>query len=250
MKPTLFFRSAVTVCLLGAFSARAQTANPYLSQAKVFFQGLDFEKCVKRLNAAAKWKANSNETLAEVQLYLGLCKLGLNKDAEAAEHFERSVSLNRDIELPPLQSPKTRAFFESAKTRMEKTLGLAAKPAPIPMAPTPSAPVPVPDAPKQATLVPQPTSETTPDMVAPAPQGKRLAAPIALAGTSAVAAGLAAYFGVQAKSLEGQANAANFQSDAVTLGQRARTQALLSNSAWGVAGATAAAAVITYFVLN
>ena len=255
MTATVWTRCAVAVLLLGAVSARAQSgANPYLSQAKVYFQALEFEKCIKRLTAASKWRDNTREALADIQLYFGLCKLGVLKDDEATEHFERSVSLNNDIALPPLQSPKTKALFDKAKARMSKILGLGPKPVPD-KAPAPEpAPVPpkaaVQDTPKAVTLVPPTPLETAPEVTTAPPQGKRWVAPVVLGGASVAAVGLASFFGVQAKNLEGQANAAHFQSDAVQLGQQAKTQALLSNASWGVAGAAATAAVVTYFILN
>jgi hypothetical protein len=74
--------------------------------------------------------------------------------------------------------------------------------------------------------------------------------PITL-GIAAVAfTGASAFFGVQAKNAEQNANQAHFYSDAVSYGADANMQALLANVGFAIAGAAAIAAVIAFFVLN
>src|SRR3989442_2358482 len=99
--------------------ALADEANPYLNQAKTFQQGLDFEKCLKRLEQAARW-SNSKAQLAQIELYSGLCELGLGHDTEALDHFELGLALDPTLVLPPGLGPKTAALFNKAKAKAPK----------------------------------------------------------------------------------------------------------------------------------
>lgn len=229
--------------LLVATTASADTRNPYLLQAKVFHQGLDFEKCLKRLEQAGKWE-NSTEQLADIELYTGLCQLALGKEKDATEHFELALNINDTLELPPLQGPKVTALFEKIRKKV-----IASKPQPpAPVAVVEAKPEPlVSDVPLQPKLTP---TEPTPIVEATPPKERHVVVPIIFGVTAVAAVGVAAYFGVQAKSLEQQANAAPFESDAVAAGRQAQTNALIANVGFGLAGAAAATAVLTYLLMN
>ncbi len=226
---------ALGLCImLLATSSAAESRNPYLLQAKVFFQGLDFEKCLKRLEQAGKWQ-NTTEQLADVELYVGLCELALGNEKDAMDHFEVACSIDENLSLPPLQGPKVTAVFEKARAKAKV---LSTKPA---------LPSPTSDSPALTKLTPDNPSrfiETT------APTERHLVVPIVIGATAIAAAGVATYFGLQAKSLELQANAARYESDAVSMGREARTNALAANVAFGIAGAATVTAIVTYLLIN
>ncbi|MBK7862939.1 MAG: hypothetical protein IPJ65_30880 [Archangiaceae bacterium] len=220
--------------------ALAATPNPYLAQAKVLHQGLEFEKCLKRLDQAGRWQSTTAE-LAQVELYFGLCAFGLGKAKDAAEHFEMGLKLDPALELPPLVGPKVTAMFERAKEKLAGAPAVEAKPEPTPT--PPPAAVEEPKAPPVVAVEPAP-------VVAPQ-RPVRLAAPLVLVGVGAVSAAVAAYFGVTAQSLARQAKEPTaFQSDALAWSSQAKTDALLCNVLWAVAGAAVIAAVITLIAQN
>lgn len=228
------------------------TPNPYLAQARVFHQGLEFEKCLKRLETAATWPETTQKEFAEIELYSGLCSLGMGREKDAVTHFELGLRVDQKLQLPPLQSPRVKRLFAQTQQRVVASLEHEPPPAaqpvdePVGNAPTATA---------APSLTPaSPTGEAAPAVTAAATREQsrrpRLVAPLVLAGVSLLAGGAAVYFGVEARSLATSANAATYQDDALTLGSSARTNMVLSNVAWGTAGALLVAAVITYFVLN
>lgn len=229
-------------CLAGA--ASAGNGNVYLAQAKVFYQGLEFEKCLARLDQASRMPDNSQAELAEVELYNGLCRFNLGKRDDAETNFKLALQLNPDVSLPPGTSPRIAAIFDplAAKAREDRDAELAAQQ-------KKSAAEQL-DAPREVTLAPAPaTTNAVPSLSADAQPGGSKVLPLALGGTS-VAAGVAAViFGSMAKAHETQANnPATFYSDAQRLGQDAQREALIANVALGVAGAAAAGAVITWLM--
>jgi hypothetical protein len=218
--------------------------NPYLSQAKVLHQGLDFEKCLKRLQQATRWE-NSNEQLAEIELYSGLCQFGLGHERDANEHFEMGLKIDPKLALPPLVGPKISALFQKAQAKVLPRVASQ-----TPSAPPPEPPPPPP--PKKVELTPEPAPAAPVEPVElhqEAPKHERhVVAPLAVLGVSAAAAVVAIVFGAQAKSYESKANAGMFESDSITWGATARTDALVANVCWAVAGAALIAAIITFFV--
>lgn len=218
------------------FVASPEPANPFVAQAKGLYQKLEFEKCLKRLDQAGRWD-NSKRELAEIELYAGLCLLGLGNEKEAVERLEMALKLDRQVELPPLVSPKVSTLFDKLRAR----LGPAPEPEPEP-APPPA------DAPAAVNLEPPPPPP--PAIVEPQSKPVRLGAPLAV-GAIAVASGIAGgVLGGMAKSTEVESRTAHFESDAVMLGRRAQTEALAANVCFAVAGAAAVTALIIYLVQN
>lgn len=215
--------------------------NPYLAQAKVFYQGLEFEKCLQRLDQAARWKNTPQESV-DVELYSGLCKYNLGRAKDAADHFELAVKLKPTAALPPYTSPKIQAVFDEVKQRV----------APAPPVEAPKDAVATADAPTKTELTPAPKVEEPLDASLREPEtsgsGRSYVAPIALGGAAVIAAGLGGYMGLQAKSFESQANAARFESDALALGAQAQQNATFANVGFGVAVAAATGAVVTFLL--
>lgn len=214
--------------LLCAPSAWAQPApNPYLAQARVFYQGLEFERCLQRLKQAGARESTVAEQ-AEIALYGGLCNAQLGNFEAAELHFTRALELDRTLELPPYTSPKIEALFQEVASRLP-----AAEEAPSPSAALTPRELP-PPAYRGADLSAQPQ--------------RSYVAPIAFGGAALLAGGAATYFGLQAQRFEGEANAAHFEVDAHRLGQDARRNATFANIGLGVATAAVSGAIITWLM--
>jgi hypothetical protein len=107
----------------------------------------------------------------------------------------------------------------------------------------PPPPAPPPPAPVAAKV--EPVVEAQPEE----PQKTRhLVVPFVAVGVGAVSGALAAYFGATAKSFEGRANNAPFESDAIALGGQATTNALAANICWGIAAGALVLAVVLFLV--
>src|SRR5437016_5583825 len=113
-----FLIAPILALILPALSARASEApNPFLKEARVFFEDLEYQKCVRRLEAGSDWHSEAAE-LVEVELLSGLCKAHMGRNAEAVDHFKTALHLNPQSELPPATSPKVISLFEDAKSRV------------------------------------------------------------------------------------------------------------------------------------
>lgn len=230
-------------CLIAAISsaAAAETSskpNPYLAQAKVFHQGLQFEKCLKRLGQAPNWQSSVLEQ-AEVELYLGLCHFGLGHVADAEEHWAMALRVERSVALPPMQSPKVQALFNKVKSDMPAAVEVEADVEPAPSA----------VAPKAVELIPAPI-EQPPAVTAEPVREVRWVVPALLGAGAAAGLVLGLVQGVAAKSSETQANTAVFADDAARLGAQAQTHATVSTVAFSVGSALAVGAVLTAVLLN
>lgn len=232
---------------LGAAPAvlAAERPNPYLSQARVYYLGLEYERCTERLQQATQWSSTPEEQV-EIELYAGLCKFDLRQEKAAAEHFRMALRLNPSATLPAGTSPPIRKLFDSIAARMPKPEATAVA------APLPSTPVdaPTPE-PRSVTLAPAdpPPPVKGFDLPPPAPaRGRSLLLPVTLGG-AAVAVGITALvFGLQAKSFEAQSNLARKEIDAFELGNAARRDAIVSNVGSGVAGALGVGAILSWFL--
>lgn len=242
----------LVLALTGGPALAQESRNVYLAQAKVFYQGLDFEKCVQRLEQAARWKNNTRSDLVEIELYSGLCKFNLHQEADAADHFEVALQLDPNVKLPPFSSPRVSELFRSVAARVKPmdsgtaTAGNSTQPDNTQMNKPP--PPPKKDTPVAVKLTPNP--RPTPDVKLEATrEGRSWALPLGLGGASVAAATVGIVFGMQAKAHEAQFNAPEtFQSDADRLEQQARGEVLLANIGFGVASAAAIGAVVTYLL--
>lgn len=212
--------------LLWALPAWAQPGpNPYLAQARVFYQGLEFERCLQRLEQATGHESTVAEQ-AEIALYGGLCHAQLGDFERAEPHFARALELDRTLTLPPYTSPKIEALFQEVAATL---------------------PAPTDAGPRKPVLTPR-ESQGSPSLVAQAPGARSYVAPIAFGGAALLAGGAATYFGLQAQRLEAEANTARFEVDAHRLGNDARQSAFIANIGLGVATAAVSGAVITWLL--
>jgi len=208
-------------------------ANPYLAEGKAQYDALDYEKCVARLEQAARWKDSTKEEQRDVELYSGLCHFNMGQKSAAVEHFRTALRIDQYAGLPPYSSPKAEDLFLKVKEALLH-----------PEVPFDDTDLPD-DAPTKVSLAPADASAAT----APPPaQWKQHAAPIALGAvaTAAVLAGIG--LGLQAKALEAQANQAMFESDFKRLGGAAQGNAVAANVAFGIAATAAVSAGVVYLL--
>lgn len=196
--------------------------NPFLAQAKVHFMGLEYDRCLRRLEQATHWSSTPQETV-EIELYGGLCSFYQGREAEAEKHFRVALELDRDAKLPPHTSPRVRELFDSLSRQAQ----------PLP-SPTPPA-----DAPKLPTKI-EPVSPAPPARTPPT-------VPFVLGGVALAFSGVGAAFGVSAKQHEA-ASDTRFEQDSRNEGIAARADATRANLAYGAAAAAGVAAVVTYFL--
>jgi hypothetical protein len=231
-----------------SFNALAATPN---RDAKIFYDELEYEKCVQRLGQASKWDSTTRE-LAETELYLGLCTLHLGDVRASEDHFHLALRLDASVRPPSLVSPKVVDVFDRVKKRLEVS-GRGE--------PTPSGSAPASD-PNAVTTTRPPALKTIP-AIEPAPRPTasasipRSASPptptwrwgVVGLGAGAVASGsVGIYFGVQARRAESAANTAAYDSDRAKLAAAARGDALVANVSYGVAGAALVGAVVVWFL--
>ena len=173
-------RLAVLASLLWSAAASAQSGgNVYLSQGKVFFQALDFERCVQRMQQAARWEGSSRAELAEIELYSGLCKFSLGQSGEAEEHFTLALQIDPGVQLPAGVSPRIGASFDAIASKVRGSTAPAQKP-------------PAAKADREVVLVPSDAAvqQSTPveQSLVAKPERKSRVLPLALGGVSVAAA--------------------------------------------------------------
>jgi hypothetical protein len=244
------FRSILAFSLLATTLVHAQGKgpNPYLSQAKVYYQDLEFERCLQRLGQALKWENTPRED-AEVSLYNGLCNLGLGKDKVARKDFEMAIKLDSTIALPVQQSPKVQGVFAAAKQAVVPETAVTTVPnttaAPLvviePNKETPK------DAPTKTVLTPE-TTQTPAIVVANEPPSRVVPITLAVATGVALAAGLV--LGVLAQGRATTANTSKFESDAIKYGDEAKGLATGANVSYVTGGVLGIGALIAFFATN
>lgn len=220
--------------------AAGEKPNPYLAQARVFYQGGEFKKCLDRVKQAEKWDSTTQE-VAEVSLYAGLCRFNSKKQKEAEVDFLRALQTDPSLELPAATSPKIVEAWNRVRAKVPRPAPPVAPPLvttkeadrqPEP-APVVTAPAPVPAA---VTLEP-----------APAPKAPPVAA-FVMGGVAVAAVAAGVSFGLLASSNNVAAAGAPFQSDAVALQRTAQTYALVANLSYVTAGVAALTGLLLFFL--
>jgi tetratricopeptide (TPR) repeat protein len=236
----------MTLLVLLLLSAKP---NPYLAQAKVFFQGGDYKQCLKRIEQAQKWDSSVEEQV-DVAIYSGLCNFQLRKTKEAETDFKLALQLDAKASLPPLTSPKAAALFEAQRPKAPQSEEKAAA---VVEDPVPAAPPPPPSSEPSRVLPARSAPEAAADdateagVVEPSPRrvpiGGIITSGLALGGLTA-----ALFFGFNTVSLDRRSKDAEFQSDAVMLRKDAVGSAFITNIAWIAAGALLVTAIVLFIV--
>lgn len=204
-----------------------------LDAAKKHYDGFEFDKCIKALERAPGKKLAQRER-AEVELYFGLCRFNLGQDQRAEAHFELALRLQPDLELPPMTSPKIEAVWSRLKHELQGPVKPVEKPVERP-----------PDKPVEPVVTPPVDLPPPPP---PPASSRSFVLPIVLAAAAAAACVPGAILGVQANGAVGEARTRTFQAQIVEANQRASGFALGANIAWGVAGALAVGALVSFIV--
>jgi tetratricopeptide (TPR) repeat protein len=235
-------KAPFVVLLLALTAAAASKPNPYLAQAKVFFQGGEYKQCLKRLEQAEHWDSSVAEQ-AESAMYNGLCKFNLRRATEAKDDFALALKLDPKIQLPELTSPKIVQLFESIPRPEPEAAPAPAEPAPAKVA---KSDAPVADPAPRAAPVPAPANES-PTVVEQKESPSRVG-PIVLGAGALVAVVLGGVLGEVASNTDLSARSAHFQSDAISLHHSAEGQALGANISYAAAGLLFAAGLIWWLV--
>jgi hypothetical protein len=217
----------MTLLPLGAtLSLLLAAANPYLAEAKVFYDEFEFEKCLKRLDKAATPDSTRAE-LAQIELYGGLCEFNLGREDAARRRFRMALRFDPAVGLPPETSPKIEELFRAEARRPSEEL--------------------------PPSLVPRPAETTNANpalSVGPAQPGVgRHVGPVVLAGAAVAFCAVGVWAGLEAKGAERLANTEEFDQPSFDAEQRARSRATLANVAFAGAATTAAVAAI-WFLLS
>lgn len=153
---------AMTLCGLSVLAfAEGEKPNPYLAQARVFYQGGEFKKCLDRVKQAERWDSSIKE-LAEVSLYAGLCHFNVRKQKDAELDFLRAVQTDPSLELPAATSPKIVEVWNRVRAKVPRP----ESPPEPPLVPTAKEPEPEPIAtatPTQRPLAAIPLELETPE---------------------------------------------------------------------------------------
>jgi hypothetical protein len=212
--------------------------NPHLGAARTAYQGMEFEKCLRKLEQAGS-RPSSPREITEIELYSGLCAASVSKWPQAGVHFRRALELEPELKLPPGTSPKIAEFFAPLSAEAAAREAARAPPPPPPLAPPK-------DAPRAVALAPAPTAPPAVELKpAPVPQLRPL--PLVFGGVALLAAGTGSYLGLQARAQQAQAARATYASDAFVATGQASRNAQWANVTYAVAATSAVGAAISYF---
>lgn len=233
----------VAAAVPAAAAAPAAKANPFLAQAKVLYQGLNYEKALDRLKKAMAWTGTSQAEMAEIHLYRGLSHLQLGREKQGREALRAAVLADADVRLPPMCSPKLASVFNEEAAAVRP----AAPPPPVEVAPPPVAvavaPPVVEPAPNAA-----PAGATAPPAEPAVVKKEHVRWPSYVAFAAAVVlAGVGGYMGYDALERSKQATDAQYADDHVRLNGEARQRADLANGLYGAAGGVAALGLVFLF---
>ncbi|MGV3625057.1 MAG: hypothetical protein ACO1OB_29830 [Archangium sp.] len=220
---------ALTMLLLSA------TPNPFLEEARVLEQNLDFEGCVARLKqASTQWKSTPEE-LRDIEVHAGLCTFNLGKTKQAEGHFRMALRLDENTSLPPYTSPKAVELFTAVKRSLP---------------PRPFVDSDLTDDTPLKEPVEKP--ELTPIAVRPQRTFGQLLSrrvpSLICAGVAVVSLIAGIVMASLAQDLAKQANAAHFESDFYRLGTDARGLATGATVSWVVAAIATSATVVTWLI--
>ncbi len=244
-QPFLSGRRAAPLALLllglaaPALASEAPSPGPHLVQAKVLFQGLEYERCLALLADAPAAHA------AEAALYRGLCLHGLGREQAAAEAFRHAYALDARLVPPSFCSPKVKAFFaEAVGVSLEALEASASQESVEAQGPHAGAPV-------KPVLVPMPVPSPLVARGAVEAQVARLpVAPLVMAGVSVAALGAGVFFGARSSDAAQRSRDAAFESSWARYREAAVRDARVANAGFAMAAGSAVAAGVSYLLLR
>lgn len=216
----------------------------YLTAADRLYEGLEYEQALAQIHRAKQWARGVEQDVA-VALREGIILADMNKREESVAAFKVGLLLNPEAKLPFKVSPKVARAFEEVRERVRQELARA------PRSDRPEQPAP----PRLDAPVRPPPSPAAPSVEA-RPRSKVPMVPLVLAGTGAVSAGVAAWFGLQSRSNLSEARQAYagglpIQSELPQVNahmEDARSQARVANVLFGTAALALGGAVVTYLL--
>lgn len=205
--------------------------NPHLERGIKLLGEMNDQKALTAFGQALSHAKDNPQEQATIQVYMGIAHYNLLKQDEAKQAFRKALTLDPEVALPSMVSPKIRALFEEVRAKVKAE----AKPA---VTPKPE------DKPKPAgTPKPRPVQKKKD------PRAVYRYSAFALAGLALAAGGTGLGMGLWARSLEDEAADLSLPyAEADKKHNQASTRALLANVMFGVAGAAAVtSAVLFYF---
>jgi tetratricopeptide (TPR) repeat protein len=224
------------------FSAAPAGPNPYLAQARVLYQGLEYEKALVKLKRAEETPGLPDAEHVEVLVYIGLCRYQLGDEAAARTAFRAALKADPAVRLPPLTSPKIVAVFNAEVAKA------APPPTETPKATEPPKLAETPKAAPEPAVAAATTTTTPTETAATGKPGKVIWPTLVAAGVAAALVGTAAYFGKTASDRAAAARRADYASDAASISKDAQNDAHIANGLYAAAGGVAALGVVFIIV--
>jgi hypothetical protein len=119
MRSRVHFGLAALLVALTAGPAAAE--NPHLLQAKQLYGGLEYERCVQRLDMASRVRTSTPREKVEIDLYGGLCQYQLGHSIEAERHFISALRQDPEARLPAYTSPKIVEVYQELQKRLARS---------------------------------------------------------------------------------------------------------------------------------
>ncbi|MFL5352552.1 hypothetical protein [Archangium sp.] len=215
------------------------------SAAVSLYENFEYEKSLEQLSRA-KALAHGVEQEVPVALYQGIVQAELGQHDESLASFRTGLYLQPDARLPVKVSPKVERDFEDVRQSVRRDLGVQ-EPASGATAQAPAdRPVQTPGLTPRVEPRPQ-TPAYVPSVNEQKASGRSVL-PAVLLGTTAVAGGAAAFFGLQSATQVSHAREAGFYDERVAYLNRAESNALVANILFGTASAAALGALATFLI--
>jgi tetratricopeptide (TPR) repeat protein len=236
---------ALIACMAGA-APPSGADNPYLVQGRVLYQGMKYEQALARLEKALTWNRTTTAEIAEVQLFVGMCRFQLGDSEAARRAFRIAVSLDANVTPPSFTSPKILEVFKEELAAHRVANEPAIEP-PV-LDPKPAAPV----EPAPPSALPAPVAAVAPkapELQSSAPSTTHRIWPgAATVGAAAILAGAGGAVGLQARSQHNDAAKAQVAVNAASLSSSATSNARNANILFGTAAGVAAVGLVFFFV--
>lgn len=213
----------VTVLVLAA-----GTFDAAMAKAVALYNEAEWDLALRELTAAEKL-ATSDAQKSAVWLHQGIVLANVPDADRARAAWRRALELDVSAQLPLPVSPRVRALFDETKAKVK------AAPRPPPA-----------DAPANPALTPRERPANVPGYA----QSRFPVVPLVSLGVALVSGGVGIGMLLMADATKRQERAAPSMEQMNALRSRGFTETLISNIAFGIAGAAALVALITFIVME